>query len=93
MTWECRALGISKDGLFDPSCVPFAPAWTVGFSARFFSFTNDAPYGANDPSTITYKAVEAWRDANAGARMEVLGSGEVICEDETDANLLFLAFR
>jgi hypothetical protein len=89
----CRALGISKDGLFNPSIVPFAPCWTVCFNSRFRSFSSDEEYENTDPSAITYKRVLEWRDEHASGVMVVMGSGEVLCEDETDATLLLLAFR
>jgi hypothetical protein len=87
--WKCRALRLVKDNLFDPDCVPFNPSWTVGFNSGFPS----------EPITVdgctayeTGVAVRVWVEEHANQRV-VVGNGEVICEDETDATLLYVAFR
>ena len=95
VTWTCRALGISKDDLFDPACVDFAPCWTVGFNSRFFPMDalSTTDRDREDHAFKIGEAVIRWRDENASGQMVVMGSGEVMCSDETDAHLLFLAFR
>ena len=91
MTWKCRAISVTEGDLFDPSIVPFSPTWTVGFNSRFFAM--DPENEVQDDAFKTGEAVIAWKEQNASQRMEVYGSGEVICENETDAMMLFLAFR
>lgn len=87
-----RALFVSQSELVDPSVVPFSPTWTVGFDCHFWS--NELQKWLPDSASFELgEIVQKWIDANASKRMVMFSSGEVICEDETDATLLFMRFH
>lgn len=92
MDFRCHAIGVWKDDLVDPSSVPFNPSWSIIFNSAFGDL-NFKRYSDDKGEFETSQRVKKWAIDNAAKRVLVYRGGEVICEDETDANLLFLAFR
>ncbi len=90
--WRCCAIGVWKDDLVHPDSVPFNPSWSVIFNSAFGDLKFEK-YHDDSGEFETSQRVKKWAADNAAKRVLVYRGGEVICEDETDANLLFLTFR
>lgn len=90
--WRCFPLRVAASDLINPSLVGFSPSWTVCFNSAFQS-SSDGTWMIDNAAYETWKEVREWCAENGSGRMMVFMSGEVVCENEADANLLFLRFR